>query len=118
MPTSLDELRDRLIASTLVSAEEITAAMSLLSETERAKSAEALVSRLVGNGKLTNFQAKRLFEGKADKLVLGNYVILDRLGEGGMGTVYKARHRQMRREVALKVVRPELLDSPSAAKRF
>src|SRR5262249_39835986 len=34
----------------------------------------------------------------------GNYEVLDRLGAGGMGTVFKARHRRMKRVVALKVL--------------
>jgi len=55
---------------------------------------------------------------KGDKLTLGNYVILDQLGQGGMGAVFRAQHRRMKRMVALKVVRPEILDSPTAIKRF
>src|SRR5205814_6562341 len=44
--------------------------------------------------------------------------VLDRLGEGGMGRVFKARHRRLDRIDALKVIRAELLTDPVAVARF
>ncbi len=49
---------------------------------------------------------------------LGNYIIIDKLGEGGMGVVLKARHRRMDRMVALKVLHPESTRSEDVIKRF
>ncbi|MBV9122399.1 MAG: protein kinase, partial [Planctomycetes bacterium] len=46
------------------------------------------------------------------------YRLLEYLGAGGMGTVYKAEHRLMGRLVALKVINPNLVDRPGAVERF
>ncbi len=50
--------------------------------------------------------------------VLGEYEVLDSLGSGGMGKVYRARHRRLGKVVALKVMKPSLLTSPEALARF
>lgn len=77
------------------------------------------LSRLLSaRGLLTPFQLTALAEGRGSSLRIGNYDILDRLGAGGMGTVYKARHRRMKRIVALKVLSAKLSENPLFVKRF
>lgn len=49
---------------------------------------------------------------------LGDYRILGHLGSGGMGTVYRAEHCRMGRQVALKVLRPEIQTTPELLQRF
>src|SRR5262249_25206080 len=49
---------------------------------------------------------------------LGQYDLLEKLGEGGMGQVFKARHRLMNQTVAVKVIHRRYLDRPGARERF
>jgi formylglycine-generating enzyme required for sulfatase activity/tRNA A-37 threonylcarbamoyl transferase component Bud32 len=79
---------------------------------------KALGADLLRRGWLTLFQAKQIVDGKGRELVLDQYVLLDLLGQGGMGAVYKARQRRVKRDVALKLIRPDVLTSPGAVERF
>jgi serine/threonine-protein kinase len=80
--------------------------------------AQALVAGLVEKDVLTSYQAGRLLHGQGDRLIVGRYVILDRIGGGGMGRVYKARHRLLGRIAALKFIAPRYLARPVAVPRF
>jgi WD40 repeat protein/serine/threonine protein kinase len=78
----------------------------------------ALARELLGRGWLTPYQINQLFQGNGRDLVLGSYILLERLGEGGMGQVFKAKHQKLGRIVALKVVRKEKLADPELVGRF
>ncbi|MFO0799252.1 MAG: serine/threonine-protein kinase [Gemmataceae bacterium] len=80
--------------------------------------AERVVGRLVEKGWATKFQADALLADKADTLVVGPYLLVDLLGEGGMGRVYKARHVRLGRVDAVKVIRADKLASRTLARRF
>ncbi|HEY2894828.1 MAG TPA: protein kinase, partial [Pirellulales bacterium] len=79
--------------------------------------AEELARELVRHKKLTKFQAEEIYNGNAKSLFLANYVLLEKIGQGGMGVVYKAEHRRMKRAVAIKMLPPERTKD-SAAARF
>src|SRR4051794_852794 len=80
--------------------------------------AAALDQELASRGWLTAFQVTEAAAGRAAGLVFGAYALLDRLGAGGMGEVFRARHRAMGHEVALKRVLPGRLDAEDAVARF
>jgi serine/threonine protein kinase/putative intracellular protease/amidase len=79
---------------------------------------ESLAKSLIARKKLTSFQARMLVRGRWKGLVLGNYILLEKLGQGGMGTVFKARHRRMSRVVCLKVLHASHRKSPGILERF
>jgi serine/threonine-protein kinase len=50
--------------------------------------------------------------------VLGRYELVEDIGEGGMATVFRAKDRELRREVAIKVLFPHLAKRPEVVRRF
>lgn len=77
----------------------------------------SLAKELIDRGWLTPYQVNQLLQDRGQELVLGAHILLERLGTGGMGEVYKARHAKMNRLVALKVIRKERL-SQAGARRW
>lgn len=77
-----------------------------------------LAWHLFEKGWLTTYQINELTRGHAVDLALGDYVILDRLGQGGIGEVFKARRASDDVLAALKVIRPELLSNAEAVRQF
>ena len=60
---------------------------------------------LISHGELKTGQLQILLKGSSCPLVLGSYEVLEELGAGGMGQVYRALHREMLREVAIKTLK-------------
>ena len=60
---------------------------------------------LYRNGKLTRLQAIQIGRGRGHHLVLGPYLLLDRLGGGGMGRVFLARNVRLNKLAAIKLIR-------------
>jgi eukaryotic-like serine/threonine-protein kinase len=116
-PQSIDRetFLDNLRQSGLLSETELASVAPQLPDTNRGR----LIARsLVEQGLLTRFQAERLLAGRTAGFLLGQYKILDQLGRGGMGRVFKAEHQTMKRVVALKVLAPEVMESDRAKDLF
>src|SRR3954454_20850180 len=64
----------------------------------------ALAEFLVQRGILSQFQADRLLQGKTQGFVLGPFTLMDALGAGSMGTVYKAQSKNDSSWYAVKVL--------------
>lgn len=118
MVESLDEFRRQVVACSLLLEEEVRSISDALPVEQRPKDGASLARLLVEQGKLTAFQVETIRGQGGNTLVLGNYVLLDQLGQGGMGTVYKAEHRRMQRLVALKVLSANVVKSPELQERF
>src|SRR5689334_8919400 len=110
---SASGLAESIANSGLLPAEELSAAVAMASDDSQALAQELFARKL-----LTRFQLVTLSQGKGSTLRIGNYDILDRLGAGGMGTVFKARHRRMKRIVALKVLSAAFSENQIYVKRF
>jgi serine/threonine protein kinase len=118
MPLGLDQFVTHLTACGLMTETDVRALIDGLPDERKPRDGEQLARELIRRKKLTTYQATAVYQGKTQGLILGSYVVLDKLGEGGMGTVLKAHQRRMNRDVAIKVLAPALVRKPEALKRF
>jgi serine/threonine protein kinase len=84
----------------------------------RCGEARNLAKLLVQRGWLTVYQANQLLLDRANDLVIGPYHVLDRLGQGGISAVYKARHAEHGWVVALKHLQPEAIADTAGRQQF
>jgi serine/threonine protein kinase len=100
----------------------------MISEQSAARDAVALQStpaavmqlahELIHQSKLTEFQARAAFKGDTRLLRCGDYILLDLIGSGGMGHVFKARHERSGELFAIKILRDSARRSPGRLARF
>jgi len=77
-----------------------------------------LARQAVQSKGLTLWQAQQLLAGRTSGFKVDRYVLLDMIGQGGMGRVYLARDTRLNRRVALKILSPERINNPRAIARF
>ncbi len=118
MPVLLDQYVQTLSDSGLMTKEEVEQLLRQLPAGKKPSNGEEMATMLFRQGRLTKFQAQAVYQGKARGLILGDYVVLDEIGQGGMGQVFKAQHRRMKRIVALKILPSEMTKSADAVGRF
>jgi serine/threonine-protein kinase len=78
----------------------------------------ALARQLLERDWLTPYQVNQVFRGRAGDLVVGPYLLLERLSESGKGQTFKSRHLRFNRVVALQVLRKESLADLEAIQEF
>jgi serine/threonine protein kinase len=114
--TTADQFANVLKAERLLTAKQLDALDTEL--LPRFPEVHPFAQELTRRGWLTGFQVDEILKGAGKELALGGYVLTDLLGEGSFGRVYRARQLLQNREVALKVIRPDLTKDPVAVGRF
>ena len=113
---SPSELVDFLTRNQILSHSHLEA---LARDWEQFTTSELLTEELVARSWLTKHQQSHLLSGQGNKLILGPYRLIEPIGEGGMGLVFKGWHPRLDRYVALKLIRPQALATrPEIITRF
>jgi serine/threonine-protein kinase len=110
-----ETLMKRLRSSGLLTDEQFQRAYDLAAQTDQGV---LLAQMMVREKLLTAFQARMLVSGRTTGFMLGQYRILEPIGQGGMGRVFKAEHVGMGRMVAVKVLSSQLVNTPKARDLF
>ena len=118
MSVSVDGFLKHLSDSGVLSTDDVSKVEAQIPAEKRTRDADSLARELVRLKMLTPFQASTLNQNQPLPLIIGNYVIQDQIGTGGMGVVYKAQHRRMKRIVAIKVLSSSSLRVTNVVKRF
>ncbi len=118
MALSLDDFLTRLNESGLLTSADVRDMLGQWPADRPPPDLQSFAQELVRQKRLSRYQAEQIYSGKGKSLTLGNYVVLDKLGQGGMGVVLKAEHQRMKRVVALKVLSPEAVKTPDLVRRF
>ncbi len=119
VPSTIDEFLELVRKSTVVDEKRLDAYLEK-QRTQGSPPSEVgkFAGTLVRDGVLTQFQAEQLLQGKWRRFSIGKYKVLERIGSGGMGSVYLCEHKLMRRRVAIKVLPTAKAEEPSALERF
>ena len=108
--------KQQLLASGIVSLAELEELNT--PPQEEASMMQDLTDSLVQEGRMTAFQQRRLLSTEEGPLLIGQYVLMDRIGEGGMGAVFRSLHQRMQRVVALKLLHPKTQTAADSIDRF
>jgi putative two-component system response regulator len=117
-PSAQALLRDLLISSIVLTEDYEKVSAQGQDDLSQCTDAQKMLALLVQYGLLTEYQAARVQNGKTYGLILGQYRVLESLGVGGMGVVFKAEHVEMRRPVAIKVLAMFAEQNPLIEQRF
>ena len=109
-----------VLQSGLVNAEGLKACWEALPAEKRVavQLDRRLARQAIQRGLLTLWQAQQLLSGRSTGYQIDRYVLLELIGQGGMGRVYRAKDTRLKRQVALKILAPERVNIPRAVTRF
>ena len=116
MSQTAEQFLEYLNASGLVPADELSRWQEEHFSSDR--DVEAMAQDLIRQKLLTEYQATAIYQGNYQYLRFGDYVVLEKIGAGGMGVALKAEHQRMRREVAVKVLPAHTMRDEEAVQRF
>jgi len=118
-PTTVEELIDLAKKSGVVEEKRLDAAVAKLRASGTLpKEPGKLAGILVRDGIITHFQAEQFLQGRWRRFTIGKYKVMERLGQGGMGSVYLCEHKFMRRRAAVKVLPAAKAEDSSSLERF
>ena len=115
MPVALEIFLSQLSSSGIVPEEKLKV---VVSKKASFADGEALARDMIKSRLLTKYQAEQILGGKGKSLTMGKYQLLEKVGAGGMGQVYKAFHASTERIVAIKVILGKGKINPEVVKRF
>ncbi|MEM1225159.1 MAG: protein kinase [Planctomycetota bacterium] len=117
MAVTVQQVIDVAVDSELATVAQIRRIHERIPEDQRTEP-KLLAKALREAGVFTAFQESNILAGRARAMRVGEYTILDRIGQGGMGEVFKAVHRRMGRVVAVKFVAAAASKKPEVLERF
>ena len=119
LPTSAPELIELVRKSGVVEGKRLDGYIDHLNSTAAMPDEPAkLAGTMIRDGMVTHFQAEQFLLGKWRRFTIGKYKVLEKLGSGGMGSVYLCEHKLMRRRVAVKILPTAKAEDPAALERF
>lgn len=118
MGISIEDLVGNLANSGLLSQDEMATVHDSIAAEPHVKSGDDLARELVKQKYLTKLQAAAVLKGKTSNLVFGDYIVLEKIGSGGMGQVFKAQHKPTGKNVALKVLSADAVKNKRLIERF
>jgi serine/threonine protein kinase len=117
-PATTEDFLDLVRKSGLVDDERLAGACGRAGPAAAPPTPQAWAERLIDAGLVTRFQAEQLLQGKWRGFTIGKYKVLERIGAGGMGSVYLCEHQVVKRRVAIKVLPTAKAANPAALGRF
>ena len=118
-PTTCESFLELTSRSGLIASDQLAACVDRFRGAgEWSDEPKRLATLLVRDSMLTYFQAEQLLQGRHRGFSMGKYRLLERLGSGGMGSVFLADHASTHEVVALKILPRSNAGKPTVTERF